>query len=111
MHGSKQQTMSAMKHIYDGRANVANEGAAVQALKSTFHCRKAIHNKVMDRLNQPELTDRTGMGPFFAKMHFKDCDKSLRLVCSVLQHGTSEDFAESLDHLIRVENAWNFSKA
>jgi hypothetical protein len=111
MHESKQQTMSAMKHIYDGRANVANEGAAVQALKSTFHCRKAIHNKVMDRLNQPELTDRTGMGPFFAKMHFKDCDKSLRLVCSVLQHGTSEDFAESLDHLIRVENAWNFSKA
>lgn len=111
MHESKQQTVSAMKRIYDDRANVANEDTAVQALKSTFHCREAIHNEVMDRLNQPELTDRTGMGPFFAKMHFEDCDKSLRLVCLVLQHGASEDFAESLDHLICVENAWNFSKA
>jgi hypothetical protein len=109
MHESKQQTMSAMKRIYDDPANVANEGTAVQALKSTFHCRKAIHNEVMDRLNQPELTDRTGMGPFFAKMHFEDCDKSLRLVYSVLQHCASEDCAESLDHLIYIENAWKFS--
>ncbi|MCJ1438071.1 hypothetical protein MMC27_007458 [Xylographa pallens] len=111
MHESKQQIMSAMKSIYDDRASVADEGTAVQALKSTFDCRKVIHDEVMDKLNQPELTDRTGMGPFFAKMHFEDCDQSLRLACSVLQHGASEDFVGSLDHLIHVENAWNFSKA
>lgn len=111
MYESKQQTMSAMKRVYDDRANVTDEGIAVQALKSTFHCRKVIHDEVMDRLNQPELTDRTGMGPFFAKMHFEDCDKSLRLACSVLQYGASEDFVESLDHLIHVENAWNLSRA
>jgi hypothetical protein len=111
IHESKQQAISAKKSIYDNRANVADESTAVQALKSTFNCRKVIHDEVMDRLNQPEVTDRTGMGPFFAKMHFEDCDKSLRLACSVLQNGASEDFLGSLDHLINVENNWNFSKA
>ena len=62
----------------------------------------------MDRLNRPDLTDRTGMGPFFAKMLFEDCDKSLRLACSILQHGTSEDFIGDLDHLVQMENAWVF---
>ncbi|RYP14654.1 hypothetical protein DL765_006220 [Monosporascus sp. GIB2] len=110
MQESKQQTMSAMKRIYEDRANVADKGTAVQALKSTLHCRKVIHEEVMDRLNQPELTDRTGMGPFFAKMHFEGCDKSLGLACSVLQHGTPEELVETLDHLIYIENAWNLSK-
>lgn len=108
---SKQQTMSTMKSIYDDRANVADGAVAVQALKSTFDCRKAIHDEVMDRLNQPGLTDRTGLGPFFAKMHFEDCDKSLRLACSILRHGTSEDLVASLDHLIHVENAWTLPRA
>jgi hypothetical protein len=111
MHESKQQTLSAMKRIYDDRANVANEGLAVQVLKSTLYCRKAIHDEVMDRLNKPGLTDRTGVGPFFAMKHFEDCDKGLLLVCSALQHGASENFVEDLGHLIRVEKAWKFSKA
>jgi hypothetical protein len=70
-----------------------------------------MHDEVMYRLNQPELTDRIGMGPFFAKMHFKDCDKSIRLACSVLQKGISEDFIGSLDRVIHVENDWSFSGA
>lgn len=111
IHESKQQAMSAMKSIYEDRVNVVGEDTAVQALKSMFNCRKVIHDEAMDRLNQSELTDRISMGPFFAKMHFEDCDKSLRLACSVLQQGASEDFVGSLDHLIHVENSWNFSKA
>jgi hypothetical protein len=82
-------------------------GPAVQALKSTLDCRKAIHEEVMDRLNHPQVTDRSGIGPFLAKMYFQDCDKSLRLACSVLQNDASEDFVGSLDHLISVETAWN----
>ena len=109
MHESKHQIMFAMKSIYDNRANATTEAAAFQALESTIDCRKVIHDEVMDRLNQPDLTDRTGMGPFFAKMHLGDCDKSLRFACSILQHSTSEDFMGSLDHLIHIENAWNFS--
>ena len=111
IHESKQQAISAMKSIYDDRASIADEDTAVQALKSMFDCRKVIHDEVMDRLNQPGLTDRTGMGAFFAKMHFEDCDKSLRLACFVLQNGASEDFLGSLDHLISVEKNWSFSEA
>jgi hypothetical protein len=105
LHMSQQQIMSAMMSIYGDRANVAVEGTVVQALKSTFGSRKLIHDTVMDRLNQPELTDRTGMGYLIAKMSFKDCDKSLRLACSILLYGISEDFVRSLDHIIHVENA------
>jgi hypothetical protein len=111
MNESKQKTRSAMKSIYDDHANVVDKSAAVLALKSTLDWRKVMHDEVMYRLNQPELTDRTGMGPFFAKMYFQDCDKSLRLVCSVLQNGTSEEFIGSLDRMIRVENGWSLSGA
>ncbi|KAK3935547.1 hypothetical protein QBC46DRAFT_412925 [Diplogelasinospora grovesii] len=31
-------------------------------------CRKAVHDEVMERLNRSKLTDRTGMGPLFAKI-------------------------------------------
>ena len=109
IHESKQQAISAMKSIYDDRASVADEVTAVQALKSTFDCRKVIHEVVMDRLNQPKVTDRTVMGPFFAKMHFEDCDKSLRLACFFLQKGASEEYLGILDHLISVEHNWNLS--
>jgi hypothetical protein len=111
MHKAKQKTMSAMKSIYDNHANVADGSIAVLALKSTLDWRKAMHDEVMYRLSQPQLTDRIGMGPLFAKMHFADCDRSLRLACLVLQNGTSEDFVDSLDHMIHVENAWKFSGA
>lgn len=109
LHKSKKQTMSAMKSVYDNHKHVEDEGTTVQTLKLTFNCRKATHDEVMYRLNQSELTDRTGLGPFFAKMHFEECDNSLRLACTVLQHGASEDFVESLDH-IRFENAWTLSR-
>ncbi len=111
MHESKQKTMSAMKSIYDDPADVADESTAVQALKSTFDLRKSMHNEVMYRLNQLQLTDRIGLGPFFAKMHLSDCDKSLRLACSVLQNGVYEDLAGSLDHMIQIENSWSISGA
>lgn len=110
MHGSKQQTMSAMKSTYEGHANISDEGSAVQALKSLLDCRKAIHDEVMERLNDPELTDRTGLGPFFAMMHSKDSDRSLRLACSALQEFASEDFVGSLDHLEHAENTWAHSR-
>jgi hypothetical protein len=111
MHESKQKTMSAMKSIYDNHVNVTDESIAVLALKSTLDWRKAMHDEVMYRLNQPELRDRIGMGPFLAKMHFADCDRSLRLACLALQNGTSEDFLESLDHVIHIENVWKLSGA
>ena len=112
MHASRQQNRSAVKSIYGERATVADEGrtTAVQALQATFECRKLLHDEVMDKLDQPNLTDRIGLGPFFAKMHLETCDQSLRLACSVRQRDAPADFVESLDRLIHVEASWSFPR-
>ncbi|KAH3958541.1 hypothetical protein HBH98_078060 [Parastagonospora nodorum] len=107
MHESTQKTMSAMKSIYDNHANFTDGSAAVLALKSTLDWRKAMHHEVMYRFSQPKLTERTGMGPLLALINFSYCDRGLRLACLVLQKGSSEDFVDSLDHMINVEKDWS----
>ncbi|KAK0701129.1 hypothetical protein B0T21DRAFT_379239 [Apiosordaria backusii] len=110
MRESKHWTMAAMRSVFDGHKDGTEGATELQALQSTFECRKTVHNEVMRRLNRPEVDDRTGLGPFFAKMSFKECDKSLRLACLALQHIASEDLAGSLDRMVRIEDAWNFSR-
>ena len=78
---------------------------AGQALKQTFECRKELHNVVMSRLNQPRLPDQTGMGAFFAKLNFEDCDKTLGLASSVLKEGSLTDQV-ALERLAGIDNMW-----
>ncbi|KAK5734809.1 hypothetical protein LTS12_026612 [Elasticomyces elasticus] len=106
MYQARQQTMTVMESTYDSPANVVHEGAVVQALHLTLESRRLIHNTVMDKLRDPEVSDRTGVGPYFAMLHFEDCDTSLRLACAVLGGEPARNLANSLDHLNEVENAW-----
>ena len=103
MDESKQQVLSAMKDTYDN--NITKESTAVRVLESMLDCRKALHSAIMSKLNRPDLTDRTGMGPFFAKVFLEDCDKSLRLACAILGPRVSKDFESVLDHLVHVESS------
>lgn len=99
-------TLGAMQAIYDNHAGVIAHESVLKALKRTFECRKELHDTVMSRLNQPHLTDRTGMGPFFAKMYFEGCDKGLRLAYSVLEKTTPTEEVAILEHLAGIENGW-----
>ncbi|KAK4902486.1 hypothetical protein LTR49_027008 [Elasticomyces elasticus] len=106
MYQARQQTMAVMESTYDSPANVVDEGAVVQALHLALESRRLIHNTVMDKLRDSEVSDRTGVGPYFAMLHFEDCDTSLRLACVVLGGESALNLVSSLDHLNEVENAW-----
>ena len=95
-------TVGAMQAIYDNHAGGTAHDLAIKALKRTFKCREELHNVIMSRLNQPDLTDRTGMGAFFAKMNFEDCDKALRLAYFVLEDGSLTDQI-ALERLAGIE--------
>ncbi|KAK5702444.1 hypothetical protein LTR17_022299, partial [Elasticomyces elasticus] len=106
MYQARQQTMAVMESTYDSPANMVDEGIVIQALRLTLESRRLIHNTVMDKLRDPEVSDRTGVGPYFAMLHFEDCDASLRLACAVLGDEPARTLVDSLDHLNEVENAW-----
>lgn len=98
-------TLGAMQAIYDNYVGGTAHDSAIQTLKRTFKCRKEFHNEIMSRLNQLDLTDRTGMGVFFAKMNFDDCDKALRFAYSVLKDGFLTDQV-ALKRLAGIEDMW-----
>lgn len=98
-------TYGAMQAIYHNHAGGTPHDLAVQALKRTLECRKELHNVVMRRLNQPGLTDQTGMRAFFAKLNFEDCDKALGLASTVLKNGSRRDQV-ALERLAWIENMW-----
>jgi hypothetical protein len=97
-----------MQAIYDNHAGVIAHDSVLQALKWTFECWKELHDTVMGRLNQPDLTDRTGLGAVFAKMYFEDCDKVLRLAYLVLGNAVSANDVVTLDRLAGIETGWTF---
>lgn len=101
-------TLEAMKAIYDSLGGIIAHDSALEALKRTLECREELHGKVMGRLSQPNLTDRTGLGPFFAKMYFEDCDKSLRFAYLVLGGTTAAESLGTLDRLAKKESEWKF---
>jgi hypothetical protein len=103
-------TLNALRALYDNHADVVDHDLALQALQRTFECRKALHDTVMNRLNQPNLTDRTGMGAFFAKMSFEDCDKDLCLIYSILGSVTSKGDLATLEILVDIETKWKFGE-
>ncbi|KAK3631525.1 hypothetical protein LTR56_012281 [Elasticomyces elasticus] len=105
-HRLKQQTMTAMESVYCNLPNVADESAVNQVLSSMLDSRRFIHDMVLNRLNDPEISDRTGMGPFFAMLGFKGCDTSFRLACAVVGNEMSQNIMNSLDDLIHVEKMW-----
>jgi hypothetical protein len=96
-------TLNAMRALYDNLLCVAAHDSVFQSLKLIFECRKKLHETVMSRLNQPNLTNQTGMKAFFAKIYFEDCDKNLRLIYSVLKRFTSSDNLIVLKRLIGIE--------
>jgi hypothetical protein len=63
-----------------------------------------------DRLNQPNLTDRTGMGGIFAKLYFEDCDKVLSLAYNVLGDSSFAGDLTTLKHLMEIETGWTLNK-
>jgi hypothetical protein len=99
-------TLDAMRALYDSSTDTVEHDLVLKALKRTFECRKELHDTVMSRLNQPNVTDRTGMGPFFAKTCFEDCDNELHLAYSVLGDATSTDEVAILKRLAEVETEW-----
>jgi hypothetical protein len=101
-------TLNALRALYDNHADVVDHDLALQALQRTFECRKALHDTVMNRLNQPNLTDRTGLGAFFAKMSFEDCDKDLRLIYSIIGSAAPKDDLATLESLVDIETKWKF---
>jgi hypothetical protein len=110
MGGAQVCTLNALQALYDNDAEVFDHDLALQALQRTFECRKTLHDTVMNRLNQPNLTDRTGMGAFFAKMSFEDCDKDLRLIYSILGSATSKGDLATLESLVDLETKWKFGE-
>jgi len=107
---AQRYALDAMKAIYDNQAGAVTHDSVLQSLKRTFECRKELHDTVMGRLTQPNLTDQSGLGPFFAKMYFEDCDKNLRLAYSVLGNKVSTDDVATLDRLAGIETGWTFKK-
>lgn len=110
MGGAQVCILNALRSLYDSNADMVDHDLVLQALQQTLECRKALHNTVMNRLNQPNLTDRTGMGPFLTKMSMEDCDKDLRIIYSMLDSATSKGDLAALESLVDIENEWTFGE-
>jgi hypothetical protein len=105
---AQRRTLEAMEAIYDKLSGIIAHDSALVALKRTLECREELHSKVMGRLSKPNLTDRTGLGPLFAKMYFEDCDKGLRFAYLVSGVTTAADSLGALDRLAKKVAEWKF---
>ncbi|KAH6873475.1 hypothetical protein B0T10DRAFT_466260 [Thelonectria olida] len=77
------QTTEALQAVYSGSQQASSREAVSRALGGIVDCRRALHHDIMRRLARPGLNDRTGMGPFFAKMFLEKCDTELGTIFSV----------------------------
>jgi hypothetical protein len=102
--------LEAMHLIYQNHDDILGRDTALYAVKRTLECRKELHNTVMGRLNQPDLTDQTGLGAFFAKIYFADCDLGLRQVYSLLHDSNLKNDIDLLEALVSVEDQWSRDK-
>ncbi|KAH6977653.1 hypothetical protein EDB80DRAFT_899698 [Ilyonectria destructans] len=104
------QAADAMRAVYVGSQKASSCEAVRRALGGIFDCRRALHHDIMRRLARPGLDDRTGIGPFFAKVFLEECDKELATIYSVLTDETSLANKEELEGLQQVERNWKMQK-
>lgn len=104
------QATEAMQAVYVGNQRVSSREAVCRALRAIFDCRRTLHHDIMRRLARPGLNDRTGMGPFFAKMFLEECDKELVTIYPVLTDETSVAYKEELEALQQVERNWKMQR-
>ncbi|PNP60665.1 hypothetical protein FNYG_14607 [Fusarium nygamai] len=102
----REQTAAALQAVYAGGDQASSREVVYQALGGIFDYRRALHHDIMRRLAAPGLNDRTGLGPFFAKMFLEDCDKELGTIFSVLADEASCANMEELEALQQVERNW-----
>ncbi|KAF9777055.1 hypothetical protein IL306_004667 [Fusarium sp. DS 682] len=101
------QITETLQAVYAGSQQDASREAICRALGSVFDYRRVLHRDIMRRLARPGLNDRTGMGPFFAKVFLEECDKELVTIFSVLvDEETSVTSEAELRALQQVERNW-----
>ncbi|KAF4448411.1 phosphorylase superfamily protein [Fusarium austroafricanum] len=100
------QTTEALQAVYAGGQQASSREVVCRAVGGIFNYRRALHHNIMKRLAAPGLNDRTGLGPFFAKMFLEDCDKELVTIFSVLADEASFANTEELGVLQQVERNW-----